>query len=117
MCAKDSPSPTALITDGQETPPVPGRVLVPLALFDFRTLGKWGRQDEEKRLSCLIACIDNLLGPCLETEHKGVQALTSRSLQASARIGSQNGDETVQCGPRAWLVGMTVSGTGAQGET
>lgn len=45
--------------------------------------------------------------------------LTSRSLQGSGGgvRHSQNGDETVQCGPRARLVGLSESGTGAQGET
>lgn len=91
-----------------------GRVLVPLALFHFQALGKWGRQDEEKRLSSLIA---SLPGLCLEKQLEGAHAPPSGSLWASEESDSQNGDETVECGPRARFVGLPVNGTGAQGET
>lgn len=116
------PPPTALITDGLETwvpdPLLPaGRVLVPLALFHFQALGKWGRLDEEKRLSSLIARVARLPGLCLEKPHEGAHAPPSGSLWASGESDSQNGDETVKCGLRASFVGLSVNGTGAQGET
>lgn len=94
-----------------------GRVLVPLALFHFQALGKWGRQDEEKRLSSLIARVASLPGLCLEKQPEGAHAPPSGSLWASGESDSQKGDETVECGPRARFVGRSVNGTGAQGET
>lgn len=94
-----------------------GRVLVPLALFHFQASGKWGRKDEEKRLSSLIARVASLPGLCLEKQLEGAHALPSGSLWASGESDSQNGDETVECGPRARFVRLPVNGTGAQGET
>lgn len=61
--------------------------MVPLALFDFQALDKWGRQDEEKRLTILIACVGSLPELCLEKEHKAAYALTSQSSWVPGSLG------------------------------
>lgn len=59
-------------------------------------------------MSSLIACADSLPGLRLEKECKDAHALTSQSLWSSGEVESQNGDETVGCGPRATLVELSV---------